>query len=235
VKGLGVTLGVVTAVCLALMGGAFLVCGGCFGFGALAALLNRDSQGRNESRPQPAILESHAPAVIDKTADGYTILDISNGDAELDAEKKEAGEDHGIVVCVVGGWLAKVAYFTPGMDVRHTSERHILLRVRVNNETEAAKVDFPGWSALGHLARLRDGVGNKYRQIDFGFGNTVPGQTHDQAIYPGKYADDSLVFESPVGAAKSFILELPMQAVHRKHMLAFRFPRSFLKDGEQKP
>ena len=92
-----------------------------------------------------------------------------------------------------------------------SKERLCQLSLRITNMDARRKIDYRGWQGNSFMsdARLTDNLGNRYKGVNFGFGDEIVGQVKSESIYPGKSVDELLVFEAPIDAAKSLKLELP--------------------------
>ena len=114
-----------------------------------------------------------------------------------------------------------------------SKDKLLIVRVKVHNLSKTRKVDFSGWGDAGRIfspnpADLTDGQGNAYKRINFGFATKVVGQVENEAIYPGKTAEDLLVFEPPVDNAPFVRLELPAAAFGGTGKLRFQIPKAMI-------
>ena len=101
------------------------------------------------------------------------------------------------------------------------------ITLRITNTDSARKIDYRGWQSNTFMSdsKLTDNVGNRYKSINFGFGDDIVGQVRSESIYPGKSVDDLLVFEVPIDAAKSLNLELPASNVGETGQIRFLISR----------
>lgn len=117
---------------------------------------------------------------------------------------------------VLGAAVAQTPLFNEITGDRGRGEnKHLILLVGVTNTSESKKVDYRTWGAdafkfMGSSASLVDDLGNSYKRIHFGATEQPVGRTKSASIYPGKSMTDVLVFEPPIGKAKTLTLTLPM-------------------------
>ena len=93
-----------------------------------------------------------------------------------------------------------------------TSQRYVVIRVKVWNESETLKYRWPdpkSFSETDH-ARLSDELGNNYARIEPPIGEKFDHQPdQSESIYPKTALYDVFVFELPVSKASSLTLSLP--------------------------
>ena len=111
------------------------------------------------------------------------------------------------------------------------------ITLRITNTDSARKIDYRGWQSNTFMSdsKLTDNVGNRYKGVNFGFGDEIVGQVRSESIYPGKSVDDLLVFEVPVDAAKSLNLELPASNVGETGQIRFLISREMWSVAAHKP
>jgi hypothetical protein len=115
-------------------------------------------------------------------------------------------------------------------------DRHLQLRVRLENSNPGRKIDYLSWSIppsspLVPQPRLKDDVApqpNQYSLIGFGPNAQVEGQVPKASIYSNKPATDLLVFEMPVEKAGALFLELPAANFGMQGTIRFKIPRSMI-------
>ena len=109
-----------------------------------------------------------------------------------------------------------------------STDNCIEILLTINDTSSTKIITYSTWrgDVLGqNPGSLMDDAGNQYRQINFGIGVKIQGQSEDNpSIYPGKTLQDVLVFERPVSAAKTLKLSLPGDNVNWNQDLTFVFP-----------
>src|SRR5262249_48265633 len=100
----------------------------------------------------------------------------------------------------------------------HGDSEGVLIKLRITNTRQTKKIDYTSWAVPGVLTKavLKDEFDNRYkmfgcdRQIVYGYSN---GQEilsfADGSIHPGFARTDYVLFEKPIGKAKSLRLMLP--------------------------
>lgn len=166
---------------------------------------------------------------------GKTQQTTNEGGDWVDAERFTARQGE---VCIAVT-LARVGRI-PLAQFREegTSKENLLaIDVRISNSGQTHKIDYRTWGHDGfdllgsRSPQLHDNFKNRYRGISFGFGTEVVGQVKDEAIYPGKWLDDVLVFERPLENIQYLRLELPASAFGGKGAIRFQIPaRLITKD-----
>lgn len=119
-----------------------------------------------------------------------------------------------------------------GLGERGESDRaHVAFAVKVHSRSRSRKVEYDPWIKLFSThCRLTDDRGNEYRPIDFGIFTDIEGRQETlTAVYPGEPVSDRLVFQRPVPAAQSLLLELPGDRVGATGTYRFRVPASAWK------
>jgi hypothetical protein len=103
----------------------------------------------------------------------------------------------------------------------------LTITIQIENLDPTKKISMRPWGA-GAVATLKDEHGNDYRE-------TVPAAAAPQSIYPSKPHLEFLVFEPPVEAAKTLILQLPAAVFGGSGNLRFELPRTMITVAETPP
>lgn len=117
----------------------------------------------------------------------------------------------------------------------HGESKETLLTIdlEVTNLSETKKLDYRTWGArstsFGSRTALTDNFDNRYKVVDFGFGNDVVGAIRSESVYPGKSVQDVLVFEEPIAKVEHLNLELPASQFGGEGMLRIRIPASMIQ------
>ncbi|HKB05875.1 MAG TPA: hypothetical protein VKD90_27010 [Gemmataceae bacterium] len=112
----------------------------------------------------------------------------------------------------VPSWTAGPLELTgPKEQRRWTKEKYVQVRVRVENVGVARAFETKGWPATGQTApRLTDGNGKVLSVKTFAEGWEPAGRPAPAAtLFPGRSAEQLLIFESPANVAWPLRLELP--------------------------
>ena len=116
---------------------------------------------------------------------------------------------------------------------RQTSEKYLLIRLRLSNAGTVRIIDYTGWGVTtpepDTAARLTDSQGKAYRPRVFAPAQKVSGQVRQAAFAPGKWVEDLLVFEAPPLDIKFVHLELPCAACGGKGSLNLEIPRRMIQ------
>ena len=110
-----------------------------------------------------------------------------------------------------------------------TDQRLLSITLRMRNLSKGKKLNYTTWAGStfgGNNAGLSDDRGNKYRMINFGFANTIVGRAKQESVYPGSEITDILVFERPVGIAKTLTLTLEAKNIGGEGSIEFKIPTS---------
>lgn len=113
-----------------------------------------------------------------------------------------------------------------------TEETNLNIIVGVSNSNPARTIGFVGWSTERGGAKLTDELGNSYRQVTFGVGRIVVGSTESATLYADSMAQDVIVFERPVPAAKILTLQLSAENFGGKGSIKGRIPAVGLLDSD---
>jgi hypothetical protein len=99
--------------------------------------------------------------------------------------------------------------------------------LRLENRSKAKKINYSSWAgriSFGDGPKLSDNFDNRYKEIDFGI-SKVEGASGSESIYPGKSVLDAIVFELPIDAAETLVLELAANVFGEKGTLKFQIPK----------
>lgn len=101
----------------------------------------------------------------------------------------------------------------------------LVLKLFVGNVSKEKKNTYIPWeSTTNGVCSLMDDLGNTYK-MQYYQGGMIEGQIRaSQSIYPEKWVEDILVFETPVSAAKILILDLDAKNVGETGRFKFEFP-----------
>jgi predicted Zn finger-like uncharacterized protein len=116
----------------------------------------------------------------------------------------------------------------------NSKERLLILRVRLENQSDTRKVEYQGWghTTLFDLKEktpvLKDNFGNAHHRARWQLGVTVPGQVVAKSIRPKETLDDVLIFDRPVDKAEFLRLELPASAFGGTGWLRFQIPKEMI-------
>lgn len=109
----------------------------------------------------------------------------------------------------------------------------LMIELEVSNLSETKKLEYRTWGgtamSFGTRTALTDNFDNRYKIVNFGFGNEVIGSVESESIYPGKAVRDVLVFEEPIGKVEHLNLELPASQFGGDGMLRIRIPASMIR------
>jgi Tfp pilus assembly protein PilP len=135
-----------------------------------------------------------------------------------------------VTVVVTKACIEKVDLLDVGREGRSQEPLlKVLLVIRNNSDTK--KLHYEGWQreyAREKLAAIEDEFGNSYKRISFGALTKVPGRHETStSIYPGEVTTELLVFEVPIGKAKTMKLRLPAESVEQKGNFEFTFPTTY--------
>lgn len=120
--------------------------------------------------------------------------------------------DGKVKVRYITGRIGKVLFASS--KSRTKSDKDLLqIQISVENLSDSQKIEYQGWGddslGSGKKARLKDDLGNTYKQVTFGILNKPVGQKSKESLYPGSEIQDVLVFEVPVNKAQMMHLYLP--------------------------
>ena len=157
----------------------------------------------------------------------------NSGGASAPAEWVEAGKEswrQGDVLVSVRSLVVEPVELTgPNGKTMRTKEPRLQIWLRITNEGVARKIEFTGWDGPGQSAapRLTDSSGNVVPTVSFQPGWEPAGRPASAAVFPGKWAENLLVFAAPPAAAGELFLELPGSAFGSGETVRFLLPRTF--------
>lgn len=109
----------------------------------------------------------------------------------------------------------------------------LMIELEVRNLSDTKKLNYRTWGgravSFGNRTGLTDNFDNRYKVVNFGFGNEVVGAVESESVYPGKSVKDMLVFEEPITKAESLNLELPAEQFGGEGILRIRIPASMIQ------
>lgn len=109
----------------------------------------------------------------------------------------------------------------------------LMIELEISNLSDTKKLEYRTWGgtamSFGTRTALTDNFDNRYKVVNFGFGNEVVGSVESASIYPGKSVRDVLVFEEPIGKVEHLNLELPASQFGGEGMLRIRIPASMIQ------
>ena len=128
--------------------------------------------------------------------------------AYVDASKGQEGTLGAIRLSITSVKIGMVPLNVLG-EQQQSEQPQLVIGLRLRNASDARKVNYSSYnSAFLSGLSLKDNLGNGYSRVTFGFGTDVVGQAQSQALYPGKFVDDVLVFERPIDKAEFLLLTL---------------------------
>lgn len=120
--------------------------------------------------------------------------------------------DGKVEVRYITGRTGKVL-FASGKSQTKSDKDLLQIQIWVENLSDSQKIEYQGWGddslGSGKRARLKDDLGNVYKQVTFGILHKPVGQKSKESLYPGSAIQDVLVFEMPVDKAQMMHLFLP--------------------------
>ncbi len=109
----------------------------------------------------------------------------------------------------------------------------LMVELEVTNLSDTKKLDYRTWGgraiSFGNRTALTDNFDNRYKVVNFGFGDAVVGSVESESVYPGKSVGDVLVFEEPIGKVQYLNLELSATQFGGEGMLRIRIPASMVQ------
>jgi hypothetical protein len=172
----------------------------------------------------------------------FTTTFLSTSDAEEGWISARAPIAHGYTeVQIAAVKSGKVPLTGITGDLTQSEEDHLYVLLVILNKSDSKKLNHVGFSgsvasSFDHSGpKLKDDLGNTYRQINFGFGNKVPMQAKSESIYPEKSCTDMVVFETPIDKAKTLYLELAGSSLGEKENYRFQIPKEMINEELEKP
>jgi hypothetical protein len=122
----------------------------------------------------------------------------------------------------------------PDNRKRWTQTKHLQVWVKVTNEGATRKIDFQGWGAgsQGEAPRLTDSEGKRLSMATFEPNWLPPGRPSRKALFPGKSADNLLLFEAPSPDVAHLRLELSGAAFGAVESVRLHIPRTKLNSPQ---
>jgi hypothetical protein len=142
----------------------------------------------------------------------------NSGGASAPAEwvdaSRESWRQADVLVSVRAFTVESVELSGPDGKKMRTKEPYLQIWLRVTNEGVARKIDFTGWDAAepSTAPRLADAAGYALAPKTFEPGLEPPGRPASATIFPGKWAENLLIFAAPSATAGGLRLELPGRA-----------------------
>lgn len=173
----------------------------------------------------------------------------------VDASKEEIRQgDIAVLVKFVGVSQVKTKGILEGDQL--TQQKYLGIQVQVKNQSKTKKVDLRGWSGASDQSganindilngvkqggltgvlppevNLWDDHDNSYARRPAEFGETIEGQLMGKtSVYPGKSAEDLILFEVPIDKVKYLRLELDASAYGGAGKLRFQIPGAMIRRG----
>ena len=165
-----------------------------------------------------------APAAANKPADRAKPV-ASEVPVQWLTPGKQGGRKGDVRLSVTSAKIERLV--TAGLDGERVpfGDPQLIVRIRVENLSPTRKLDYH--SAREH-ATLADEHGNDYLGRTAALLDDTGGITY-AAIYPGKFADDLLVFEPPVERAQRLRLTLPFACAGETGVTGFEIPTAGLR------
>ncbi|MDB5340884.1 MAG: hypothetical protein JWN70_6503 [Planctomycetaceae bacterium] len=120
--------------------------------------------------------------------------------------------DGKVEVRYITGRIGKVL-FASGKSQQRSEKDLLQIQIWIENLSDSKKLEYKGWGddnlSSAKKARLKDDLGNTYKQVTFGLMHRPVGQKAKESLYPGSAIQDILVFELPVEKAQMVHLILP--------------------------
>jgi hypothetical protein len=227
------------AAALALVGGGLAVLGlvrgwrkqvlfSALGLGScLPALLIAAWPGSQPSRPANST-DPDAPRMVRLRDSSPEEVNATSAATWVNASR-EAAQQGGVRVRVLGAVVAAVPLTDSGGQQRLSPDRSLILRLRLSNMAADRPVRYVSWSApaTADVPLLEDQLGRAYPLRTFGPGLGVSGQVSQASLIPGKWTDDVLVF-APPGPDSVLHLTLPASAFGGKGLLRLEIPAQMI-------
>jgi hypothetical protein len=123
----------------------------------------------------------------------------------------------------------------PNKQKRPTKEKYLQITMRVANEGVARKIDFTGWGGMSSAPdgsdlkspRLTDQAGKVLAMKPYPAGAEPPGRVA-KGLFPGRSAEEVLLFEPPTASASYLRLELPGSAFGGTEPVRFQIPQAMI-------
>jgi hypothetical protein len=172
-----------------------------------------------------------APPVDDsRTVKAVSIEDGNAAPVEWVDASKAAWQCDGVRVSISSASVGPVDLVGPNKKRERTKAKYLRLRLRLRNEGVGRMVEFGGWSSQTGpaAARLTDSAGKVLAVKTFEASWQPDGRAVAVTLFPGKSAEDILVFEIPAKNVEYLRLELPGAAFGDAEPVKFQIPRSWI-------
>lgn len=215
--GIGFAIGGIVLNGIAIVPTLLFILGSIAVARGVAAEVAKDAERRRE-------VQARVEKAADRTprAQGGAAAPVPTGEASLGSGIQEIARPFrmgDVQVTVTGVEIGLVELAAPFGGRGSTSqERQLSVRIELKSLSETKRIEYESWAAHSFSfrgkAELVDNFGNRYKRVDFGFGERVKGACDEhETIDPGKTVIDILVFERPIEKAEWLQLTLPRKAV----------------------
>ena len=178
-----------------------------------------DKGGQSGAKRPPAVAKGAPPPP--GAAPAVSWIDASR-------ESWKCGD---VTVKVPSATIAAAQLVDAAKRVSDTQDEFLLVRLELTNQSSTRKIEYSSWSVRGQEPQLVDDLKNKYSLQKAPSGGVFEGQVRSKSIYPEKSLEDLLVFERPVGRAKSLRLQLPAAAFEGQGTGYLEIPMSMVRSG----
>jgi hypothetical protein len=138
-----------------------------------------------------------------------------------------------VAICVASVAVERLELSREGKPVPSSND-HLVIHLQVVLVGTTRKVDFESWGNsnfrdVRNKPTLTGNSSHAYALRTFEAGTQVTGHELSKGLYPKLYADDYLIFESPLPGLKYLRLELPASAFGGMGTLRFQIPNSMVE------
>jgi hypothetical protein len=171
-----------------------------------------------------------APADDSRAVKAVGIDGATATQAEWVDASKAAWQRDGVRVSISSASVGPVDLVGPNKKRDRTKAKFLRLRLRLRNEGVGRMVEFSGWSSQTGAAapKLTDSTGKVIALKTFEPNWQPDGRATATTLFPGKSAEDFLVFELPAKNVEYLRLELPGAAFGDAEPVKLQFPRSWI-------
>jgi hypothetical protein len=175
-------------------------------------------------------VDLHKKVAIPFSGQGTEVKDLKEQDwADADKGVVEFGE---VWLRLTSVNLEQVEHRLDGKSA-FTNDKLLVIRVQLANNGVTRKIDYQSWADTTdgpaiHTPILKDSTGREYRQKPLGPAGAVPGQIRQGFMFPSKWVDDVLIFETP-SRFDYLRLELPAAAFGGNGTVRLQIPRGMVK------
>jgi hypothetical protein len=180
------------------------------------------------------------PATVADDSGVVKAVRHNSGGESAPAEWVEAGKESwrqgDVLVSVRAFTVGPVQLTGPNGKKVRTKESYLQIWLRVTNEGITRKIEFAGWNAAETSAglRLSDSAGKRLPAKRFEAGWEPPGRLSSVTLFPGKSAENLLLFAAPSAATGDLRLELPASAFGSSETVRFTLSQASLKPARKK-